>query len=52
MINQQACQTNFLGGMNIMEKDKVRVENTNAKKTVNVDITQTKEFWSNLAVIS
>lgn len=52
MINQQAYQNSFLGGMNIMKKDKAKVETTNAKKTVYVDITQTKEFWSNLAVIS
>jgi hypothetical protein len=52
MINQQAYQNSFLGGMNIMEKNKTKVESTNVKKAVNVDITQTKEFWSNLAVIS
>jgi hypothetical protein len=52
MMNQQACQRSFLGGMNIMEKDKTTVEKTNVKKTANIDITQTKEFWSKLAVIS
>lgn len=52
MINQQACQDSFIGGMNVMEKDKIRVEKTNVKKNVNVDITQTEEFWSKLAVIS
>lgn len=52
MINQQACQKSFLGGMNIMEKDKKIVEKTTVKKAANIDITQTKEFWSKLAVIS
>ncbi|MBP2660640.1 MAG: hypothetical protein H6Q69_3672 [Firmicutes bacterium] len=52
MINQQAYQDNFIGGMNVMEKDKTRVEKANVKKNKNVDITQTKEFWSTLAVIS
>ncbi|SFM07622.1 hypothetical protein [Pelosinus propionicus] len=52
MINQQAYQKKFIGGMNLMEKDKTRVEKTNVKKNKNVDITQTKEFWSTLAVLS
>ncbi len=52
MINQQAYQENFMGGMNAMEKDKTRIEKANVKKNKNVDITQTKEFWSTLAVLS
>lgn len=52
MINQQAYQNSFLGGMNIMENNKTKVESSNVKKSTYVDITQTKEFWSKLAVIS
>jgi len=52
MINQQAYQNSFLGGMNIMENNKTKVESSNVKKSAYVDITQTKEFWSKLAVIS
>ncbi|AJQ28094.1 hypothetical protein [Pelosinus fermentans] len=50
MINQQAYRKSFIGEMNAMKKDKTRVEKENVNK--NVDITQTKEFWSTLAVIS
>jgi hypothetical protein len=50
MTNQQAYRKSFIGEMNAMKKDKTRVEKENVNK--NVDITQTKEFWSTLAVIS
>ncbi len=51
MLNQQACPNNFIERMSIMEKDETLVK-ANAKKSKYNDITQTKEFWSKLAVIS
>lgn len=52
MLNQQACPNNFIERMSIMEKDETLVVKANAKKSKYNDITQTKEFWSKLAVIS
>lgn len=52
MLNQQACPNNFIERMSTMQKDETLVVKANVKKSKYNDITQTKEFWSKLAVIS
>ncbi|WP_407310232.1 hypothetical protein [Desulfosporosinus sp. SB140] len=54
MIHQQVRRPNYIEKVvKFMKKEKpVVVKIVEVKKTANVDITQTKEFWSTLAVIS
>ncbi len=52
MVNQQVCPNNFIERMSTMKKSEIPVVKADMKKPVFKDITQTKEFWSNLAVIS
>ncbi len=52
MLNQQAYPNNFIDRISTMQKDETLVVNPNVNKSKYKDITQTKEFWSKLAVIS
>lgn len=51
-MNQQVYQNNFLKGMYSVAEDKAGTEKRKSKEAAYGDITQTKEFWSKLAVIS
>jgi hypothetical protein len=52
MLNQQVCPNNFIERMSTMQKDEIQVVKADVKKSKYNDITQTKEFWSKLAVLS
>lgn len=52
MVNQQVYPNNIMERMSTMKKNDIPVVKTDLKKAVYKDITQTKEFWSNLAVMS
>jgi len=51
MMNQHACHNIINERMSAMQKNEIPVVKADVKR-VYKDITQTKEFWSNLAVIS
>jgi len=54
MINQQVSNQSYIERLlSIMRKDKTLFEvKIDEMKAENVDFTQTKEYWSTLAVIS
>ena len=52
MVNQQVITANNMERMSMMRDDKATVVKVDVKKAVHKDLTQTKEFWSNLAVLS
>ena len=52
MMNQPVYQNRFLKGMHSTEEGKAGAEKKQSGEVAYQDITQTKEFWSKLAVIS
>ncbi|WP_378954780.1 hypothetical protein [Pelosinus sp. sgz500959] len=52
MLKQQVSAKNYVEGLGMMREDKTLVVKVDVKKAVYKDLTQTKEFWSNLAVLS
>jgi len=52
MINQQVSPINYIKRVNMIREDKTLVAKVSVKNPANIDLTQTKDFYSIFAVLS